>query len=155
MFVELIASLALVQGYQDQPNDAERQAFSGCLEANADDERCVGSVANACMENEPNGETTLGMISCTSRELTLWDEKLNSEYNALRNLLQRLEATNRREALLTAQRAWITYRDAECAQSSLLFEGGSLARVVHVDCVNAMTAKRAIQLENQLFEARM
>ena len=85
----------------------------------------------------------------------LWDDKLNMHYGDLRVVLRQKDATNRREALLTAQRAWMAFRDAECAQSSLLFEGGTLARVVHVGCVNQMTAERAIELENQLFEARM
>ena len=154
MILELIASMALVQGFQDQPSDAERQVFAACLEANPDDAACIGSVSSPCME-EPGGDTTIGMIACTSRELRLWDDKLNLHYGDLRAVLRLKDATNRREALLTAQRAWIAYRDAECAQSSLLFEGGTLARVVHVGCVNQMTAERAIQLENQLFESRM
>ncbi len=154
MILALVAALSLAQAPSGspgpEPDTGERARFEACVsEAGSNAVRaCGGVVAGACMD-QPGGDTTAGMIACTSRELSLWDDLLNTAYAEMMETLDRVGGENRRSALREAQRAWIAYRDAECDQQALQFEGGSLARVIHVGCVNHLTAVRAIDLRGQ------
>jgi uncharacterized protein YecT (DUF1311 family) len=90
----------------------------------------------------PEGQSTYGMIECAGAELKIQDARLNAAYRkAVTGLNPRQKAK-----LLAAQRAWITFRDAECAS----FEDedwGTLSRINAADCVLTMTVKRTIDLE--------
>lgn len=154
MIAAMLAAAALSQApastFTAEPDADERAQFDACLaEAGyAEALNCRGVVARPCLD-APGGETTAGMIACTSRELALWDELLNTAYADMMSTLERTGADSRRAALREAQRAWIGYRDGECRQQALQFEGGSLARVIHVSCVNDLTARRASNLRDQ------
>ena len=52
----------------------------------------------------------------------------------------------RAEKLLEAQRAWIVYRDAECALDYAEWGAGSMRNIAHADCRLQMTAERTIEL---------
>ena len=39
---------------------------------------CIGLSANACMQATPGGDTTVGMGGCLDRELSFWDQILNT-----------------------------------------------------------------------------
>src|SRR3546814_18076163 len=54
--------------------------------------------------------TTLATVECLDAKTTLSDRRLNTAYKALQ---QRIEPAQR-QPLLTAQRLWIQYRDANC-----------------------------------------
>ena len=154
MIAAMLAAAALSQApassFTAEPVADERARFDTCLaEASyAEASACRGVVARPCLD-APSGETTAGMIACTSRELALWDALLNTAYTDMMATLERTGADSRREALRAAQRAWIGFRDAECRQQALQFEGGTLARVIHVSCVNDLTARRALALRDQ------
>lgn len=62
----------------------------------------------ACVDEAPS---TAGMVDCAAEGSKLWDEELNRVYKELMGLLSK-EA---KEALRTAQRAWIPWRDSEYA----------------------------------------
>jgi uncharacterized protein YecT (DUF1311 family) len=96
-----------------------------------------------CMDR--SGGVTMAMMDCIGAETQLQDDRLNRAYKAL---IVQLTA-KRKAQLQQAQRAWITFRDANCG---FYFdaEGGTLARVVANDCVMTMTAARAKELENLL-----
>ena len=161
MFIApLLAAFALVQSDAPagEPTDAERASIEACVTAarvaSEDAMSCAGRVASACMD-QPGGDTTVGMVMCSAREHAIWDERLNTAYRAFRAALDDAYSQNRREAVLIAQRAWIRYRDAECAQQALQFEGGTLASVISAGCYLQMTAERALELEIQLEEANL
>ena len=90
----------------------------------------------------PEGQSTYGMIECAGAELKIQDARLNAAYRkAMTGLNPRQKAK-----LLAAQRAWIAFRDAECAS----FEDedwGTLSRINAADCVLTLTVKRTIDLE--------
>ena len=92
--------------------------------------------------NAPEGQSTYGMIECASGELKIQDARLNGAYRkAMAGLNPRQKAK-----LLAAQRAWVAFRDAECAS----FEDedwGTLSRINAADCVLTLTVKRTIDLE--------
>ncbi|WP_076998268.1 lysozyme inhibitor LprI family protein [Variovorax sp. KK3] len=95
---------------------------------------------SACMDKA--GGVTAGMIDCIGAEVQRQDAKLNAAYKALMSSVVPARQTQLRDA----QRAWIKYRDANCA-FYLDPDGGTLARVEANDCVLTSTAARAAELE--------
>jgi uncharacterized protein YecT (DUF1311 family) len=102
---------------------------------------CIGQYSEICM-SQPGGDTTLGMVECSADEYQAWDVVLNEEYGELRGALNDAPASSLQEA----QRAWIELRDADCAFSASLYEGGTLAQVVHAGCLMHKTADRALEI---------
>jgi uncharacterized protein YecT (DUF1311 family) len=97
-------------------------------------ERCLASAS---------GMSTAGMIECANAELRVQDGRLN---NAYQSAILRLERPRQKVALQKAQRAWIAFRDADCA--ALYDEDwGSMARVQANACVLEHTRRRAAELE--------
>lgn len=156
-----LASLALVSACAS----AQKPALAGqmdilsaedtlevCLNRTSDADRaeqqaCIGEYSQACMTLRPNGETTLGMVQCTIEELEAWDVALNASYIGLR---ERHEGTMAADALQDAQRAWITFRDADCLAERAVFEGGTIAQIIHASCQMDHTARRALVLRGRL-----
>jgi uncharacterized protein YecT (DUF1311 family) len=97
---------------------------------------------NRCM-NSSDGASTMGMIGCISDETTKQDAKLNAAYaKAMADL-----TPGQKVKLKAAQRAWIAFRDADCAS----FEDqdwGSLSRINANMCVLHRTVERTIELED-------
>lgn len=93
----------------------------------------------ACMEN---AVSTSDMVACISEEFEREDQRLNDNYQQLRSQL----SDGRQEQLLTAQRAWIAYKEANCDFYADP-EGGTLARVSANSCVLTETTDRADELE--------
>jgi uncharacterized protein YecT (DUF1311 family) len=93
-----------------------------------------------CMD-KANGANP-DMIDCIMAETKQQDARLNENY---KRLMSKLSA-ERKGALLEAQRAWIMFRDANCA----FWDdpaGGQSAAVTAKECVLTMTADRASELE--------
>ncbi len=95
---------------------------------------------NACMDK--SGGVTQGMVECMVAETKRHDARLNKAYKALMGGLN----PERQKQLQEAQRAWLKFRDSNCA---FYYDpdGGTLARVQANDCVMNMTANRAKELE--------
>ncbi|ACL96551.2 lysozyme inhibitor LprI family protein [Caulobacter vibrioides] len=91
----------------------------------------------------PEGQSTYGMIACIGQEVGVQDARLNRAYQAA---LMRLERPRQKAALQKAQRAWIAFRDADCA-AYVDEDWGSLARVEANQCVLDRTRQRAEELE--------
>lgn len=96
---------------------------------------------NACMEKADG--VTPGMIDCMEAETKRQDAKLNQSYQKLSASV----APARKKQLLDAQRAWLTFRELNCAFYDDA-DGGQAARVSAKDCFITMTAKRATELSN-------
>lgn len=95
---------------------------------------------DACMDK--SGGVTQGMVECMVAETKRHDARLNKAYKALMGSLN----PERQKQLQEAQRAWLKFRDSNCA---FYYDpdGGTLARVQANDCVMNMTANRAKELE--------
>lgn len=87
--------------------------------------------------------STLDMVTCISNEYEHQDQRLNDNYQQLRHQL----SSERRDQLLTAQRAWITYKEANCGFYADP-EGGTMARISANSCLLNETTQRADELEN-------
>lgn len=82
------------------------------------------------------------MIACISAETKRQDVRLNEHYNKLSSKL----STNRKKALVEAQRAWMKFRDANC-RFYYDPEGGSSARMTADECLLNATADRVRELK--------
>ena len=90
----------------------------------------------------PAGQSTMGMIDCTDAELHIQDTRLNAAYRKTMAVLNARQKTK----LQAAQRAWVAFRDAECA-SYEDEDWGTISRINASACVLRMTVQRTIQLE--------
>jgi uncharacterized protein YecT (DUF1311 family) len=84
---------------------------------------------------------TIEMINCILAETMRQDARLNENYKKLISKLP----TERKNALVEAQRAWIKFRDANCGFYADP-EGGSAARMTANQCFLNATADRAKEL---------
>ncbi|GFE65780.1 hypothetical protein KIN_28540 [Litoreibacter roseus] len=107
---------------------------------------CLGSASGIC-QSHPQGQTTLGITACISAETAVWDAILNEQYGIAQQVFEARDPEIS-EALLKAQRAWITYRDAECGLSYTRWAGGTIRSIVHANCMMVFTAERAIELRD-------
>lgn len=87
-----------------------------------------------------NANTQSQMNTCAAQEYQRTDAALNSAY---REVMARLtDNAPARAKLRAAQRAWIGFRDAECAYVSSATEGGSVQPMVRNQCLTHMTSER-------------
>lgn len=86
--------------------------------------------------------TTREMLTCSDWHLSQADALLNLSYTDLRGELDEAGKT----LLQDSQRAWIAFRDAECARIADSARGGSLAGVLRTSCLQYLTAGRAREL---------
>ncbi|HEY9623028.1 MAG TPA: lysozyme inhibitor LprI family protein [Crinalium sp.] len=93
-----------------------------------------------------NPQTQSEMNTCAAKSADLADTKLNETYQKLKETLQGSDA----DLLVSAQRAWIDFRDKNCQFSSGRFEGGSIAPLVYSSCVERVTKQRTQELEGYL-----
>ena len=107
---------------------------------------CLGAQVKICTAATPGGETTLGIAACIGAETAAWDDLLNREYGALRDRWADRPALI--DGLTRAQRAWIAFRDADCALAYDRWDGGSMRSVAAANCGMVATARRAIQLRD-------
>ncbi|MCL6283999.1 DUF1311 domain-containing protein [Ruegeria sp. 2012CJ41-6] len=130
-----------------------------CLAATADPaarRACAGKAAEACMTNNPGGETTVGMGYCLDQEVTQWDGWLNAAYGSLLSKAQASDADSAQwgtsapkitPALREMQRKWIAYRDTTCDFEMSQWGGGSGTGPAGLNCLLRLTADQAIYLE--------
>ncbi|WP_367717167.1 lysozyme inhibitor LprI family protein [Nitratireductor sp. GISD-1A_MAKvit] len=90
-------------------------------------------------------QTQLDMTQCASEDYRIADAELNARYGAV---MRRYESNEEgRRMLQDAQRAWIRFRDAECALATLSVRGGSIEPMIRAQCLQELTETRARQLE--------
>jgi uncharacterized protein YecT (DUF1311 family) len=136
----------------EQPDAGNEAAMQQCLEGareGASDAgltvgqtraTCIGSVTQACIDASQT-QSTADMAACSGRERAVWDAMLNAAYEALREAFDETQRT----ALRDAQRAWIAYRDANCALWHGLSDG-TIRQNPAAGCLSDMTARRALEL---------
>ncbi len=100
--------------------------------------------AFAGAQGEPGSCTgsTVEMVDCLNAQRVHWDKQLTIAYQELMKSI----SARQRIMLRDAERAWIKYRDANCAY----YAGGegSIARINAAACLRDMTQKRAEELSS-------
>ena len=95
--------------------------------------------------NAPDQST---MNECADQGARAADARLNATY---RRVLQRLaSATPMRDQLVRAQRAWLAFRDQECAFTASGVEGGSIHPMILSGCLEDLASRRTRDLEAYL-----
>lgn len=98
-------------------------------------------------------QTQADMTICAGRDLADADKALNVQYQVTRKALKERDAGASAElkggedALLKAQRAWLAYRDAQCASVGFQARGGSMEPMLVSACEADLTRRRTGELK--------
>lgn len=92
----------------------------------------------------PQAQTELNI--CSGLEYQRADKQLNQVYNQVRAQF----SPTPRQQLILAQRAWISFRDANCKFAASEFEGGTMAPFLANTCLENLTKKRTSELNSYL-----
>lgn len=86
--------------------------------------------------------STLDMLDCAGKETERWDGRLNRAYQS------RLASLNdrQRRALKQAEKAWIAFRDLDCAAYQDE-DWGTISKIDASQCFLRRTVERALELE--------
>ncbi len=96
--------------------------------------------------NCKNPQTQTELNICSGVDYQRADQKLNQVYNQVRDQF----SANRRQQLIIAQRAWISFRDADCKFAISAVEGGTMAPLIFNNCLQDLTKKRTSELNSYL-----
>lgn len=91
---------------------------------------------------DPN--TTVGEEGCGEHKVLRDDALLNAEVKVVFGLLT---AQPGRRDFVTAESAWMTYRDADCESQSDAYQGGTEQPVAYVYCLAADDTSRSQDLK--------
>lgn len=94
-----------------------------------------------CLDS-PEGQSTMGTVQCIGAELKGQDAALNAAYRALVADM----TSDQKAGLQKAQRAWIAFRDADCA-ARYSPDWGTMSTLDANFCVLRRTVERTIELE--------
>ena len=101
---------------------------------------------DTCMKGPKASQgITMAMLNCGSKELKYQDKKLNNTYKKLKKSLSK----KRQKELLSAQRLWIKYKDANCAFYNDP-NGGTMHKLFAQECFMDATRSRADELKSML-----
>ncbi len=141
-------------------------AFAGMTRAGTF--AALGALLVACapLAAEPAGEcddpiTQQAMNMCAARDFAASDAALNAQWAETTAAMKaRDERVDRAydsqpgyyETLLEGQRAWLTFRDAQCRAESFMARGGTLQPLLDAHCRTHLTELRIQQLRDLLAE---
>lgn len=96
-------------------------------------------------------QNQMEMNFCAKQDWQDQDARLNAEYKSAMARAKEFDAGGYSEdkavaALKTAQRAWLPFRDGNCAAEAFAMKDGSGEAMIYFGCMAAMTATRADEL---------
>jgi uncharacterized protein YecT (DUF1311 family) len=103
---------------------------------------CPASAAPCADQTQP------GLDACAGVERYRADAELNGVYKQIVARLKDTPAAGKR--LVDAENAWIAFRDAECAFSTVSTEGGTIHSMEVTLCDEKLTRDRTRQLRRYL-----
>lgn len=115
--------------------------------------------APASSEDEPavdcaDAMTQRDMNICAQRDYEAADAELNAQWATTKALLAESDKSadadgeGASDRLLAAQRAWLSYRDKQCALEGFAVEGGSMQPLILSSCLADLTRKRTEDLSD-------
>ncbi|WP_025126301.1 lysozyme inhibitor LprI family protein [Pseudomonas sp. PH1b] len=105
-------------------------------------------LAPLAQADECDSSTQTDMNLCAGVQSKAADKELNALYQQINQRLK--DQPHTKKLLLSAQRAWVAFRDAECSFSTSGVEGGSLYPVGYSNCITALTQARVESFKNYL-----
>ncbi len=88
------------------------------------------------------------MNVCSGKSYEKADGELNKLYKQIEARLK--DDADTTKLLVTAQRAWVAYRDAECGFSSSMVAQGTVYPFIHSSCLEGLTQNRIKDLKGYL-----
>jgi len=95
-----------------------------------------------------NAQNQRAIDACAGNADQRADAELNRQYRALQHRLN--DDRDGAKKLTDAQRAWIAFRDAECAFQTARVAGGSAEPAARATCLEQMTRARTAALRHYL-----
>jgi len=93
-----------------------------------------------------NAQTQVEINQCAQLSYQNADKKLNQVYKQILSTL----SGSRKPKLITAQQAWLKFRDTNCEFERSQYEGGTIAPTIYFGCLEQTTQKRTQQLQEYL-----
>jgi len=87
---------------------------------------------------------SIELNECAQRQFAQQEKQLNAVYQAT---LKALDGSAAKPLLVAAQRKWVAFRSADCDARRELFQGGSVAPQVYLDCMSERAKQRAKELD--------
>jgi uncharacterized protein YecT (DUF1311 family) len=113
----------------------------------------ASAAASPCAD--PQDQQT--MNHCAYQDFLAADKALNAQWKLTSDEMKARDrdldrtwdkAPGHMATLLTAQRAWLKYRDAHCASEGNQFRGGSMEPLIVATCRTSLTEARTKQLKD-------
>ncbi|MGC5702170.1 DUF1311 domain-containing protein [Pseudomonas sp. NFXW11] len=95
-----------------------------------------------------NAPTQADLNLCANAQSKAADKQLNALYQQINQRLK--DQPHSKKLLVSAQRAWVAFRDAECGFSTSGVEGGSLYPLAYSQCITAVTKTRVESFKHYL-----
>ena len=95
-----------------------------------------------------NSSTQTDMTLCANALNKAADKELNTLYQQINQRLK--DQPHSKKLLVSAQRAWLAFRDAECSFAASGVEGGSVYPMIYSGCLAELTEKRVAAFKNYL-----
>jgi uncharacterized protein YecT (DUF1311 family) len=101
-----------------------------------------------------SASTQTDMNACAAMDAHVADGRINRQWSVTYGVMKKRDASDKSRgggpgyapALLSAQRAWLQFRDKHCTVEGLEYSGGSLQPMVVANCRARMTDARTKQL---------
>ena len=94
-----------------------------------------------------NASTTMDMNTCAQADLKAAEAKLNATYAQTMKDLDTPDDAALKQKVIVAQRAWIRFREADCAAEEARWAGGSVAPQMFMGCMQRRAEQRIKDLE--------
>ena len=104
--------------------------------------------ATASAQDCANASDQATLDQCAGKDFEEADKQLNAGFKEIEKRLA--DDADRKKLLVEAQRAWIAFRDAECAFQSSGVSGGSVYPMIHATCLASLTNQRLMDFKNYL-----
>lgn len=82
-------------------------------------------------------------VNCLWAAYRSSDKALNDTYSRITSVI----ANNEKKQLQNAEKAWITYRDLECAAEKSMYGGGTAGLTAYPACLEALSRHREAELK--------
>lgn len=114
----------------------------------------IGQAADDTAVDCENATTQFDMSKCAHLAYQAADKILNVDYKAAKAAMIEFDGyfepndNGAEQALLSAQRAWIKFRDLACISESFLVRGGTMQPMVYSTCLERLTLERSKELRD-------
>ncbi|WP_445177604.1 lysozyme inhibitor LprI family protein [Pseudomonas sp. McL0111] len=105
------------------------------------------SLAHAAVDCA-NANDQATMNQCAGQDFKAADNELNKVYQQISDRLK--DNADTKKLLVSAQRAWVGFRDAECKFSASAVSAGSVYPMIYSNCLAGVTKVRVDTLKEYL-----